>query len=96
MQSLCGVVILFVFNSYCILCPPQPMRVSAPWRPRLRQIVQQKSKYVWKARGPGRMLVFGLGNLPYPKTRHRCVLFRLFYSISAGIHRQNPIASLSS
>ena len=66
------------------------MRISAPWRPRLRQIVQHKSKYIWRARGPGRMLVFGLGNLPYPKTRHRCMLIYLVCRISTGTDRTAP------
>ena len=66
------------------------MRISARWRPRLRQIVQHKSKYVWKAGGPGRMLVFGLGNLPYPKTRHRCGFICLICWISTGTHKLIP------
>ena len=87
-------VVVFVFNGLFVpSCSQRHMRISAPWRPRLRQIVQQKSKYVWRRCGPGRMLVFGLGNLSYPKTRHRRVLFAVYLLV---LMEQIPIVSPKS
>ncbi|KAG8749475.1 hypothetical protein FRC14_001337 [Serendipita sp. 396] len=39
-------------------------------RLRYRLVLQNRAKFVARAGGPGRMLIFGLGNMPYPRTRH--------------------------